>query len=51
MIGGALVAEVGDGGQGVVDGEAAGVGEQTAQGAGGLLVLQAAVQIGDEVGG
>ncbi len=51
VVGRALVAEVRLGRQGVVDGEAALVGEGAAQVLAGLPVLQAAVQVGDQVGG
>ena len=51
MVGRAFVGQMGDGGQGVVDGEPAGVREQGVQRALGLPVLQTAVQIGVQVGG
>ncbi len=51
VVGGAFVRQMGDRGQSVVDGEAAGVGEEGVQRALGLIVLKAAVQVGDQIGG
>ncbi len=51
MVGRAFVGQMGDGGQGIMNGELAAVREQDVQRPLGLLVLQRAVQVGDEVCG
>ena len=51
VIGRAFVRQLTDGGQGVVDGEPVRVGEESLEGARGLLGLDGAMQVRDEVGG